>query len=287
MRSTRRGPSSTTVEASTYPSRTSTAAISCLTRENGTSTLPLRAPAPLRMRVSMSAIGSVSMPSPTRLHEARNLALPRQPPQAEAAEPEPSIEAPRAAAHRAAVVRPHLELWRPGRLHHQACLRHRRRFLCPEGEPERVQQRLAFAVGARRRTDHHGHALDLLDLVEVDLRENELLPDAERIVSPTVERSVGHTLEVAHARQGHADQSIEEFVHTIAPQGHHRTDGDPLAELEVRDRLLGAREHGLLPRDRGELLERRIEDLGVLRRLAEPHVEHDLLEPGNTERIGS
>src|SRR5262245_16598611 len=217
MRRTRRAPSSTPVEASTYPSWTRTAAICCLTRENGTSTLPFRAPAPLRMRVSMSAIGSVSMPSPTRLHEARNLALPGQPPQAEAAQPEPPIEAPRPAAHRAPVVRPHLELGRPGRLHHQTCLRHRRRSLCPEGEPERVQQRLALAVGARRRADHHGHPLDLLDLVEVDLREDELFPDAERIVSPTVERAIGHTLEVAHARQGHADQSIEEFVHAIAP----------------------------------------------------------------------
>src|SRR5262249_2076514 len=158
------------------PSRTSTAAISCLTRENGTSTLPLRACAPLRMRVSMSAIGSVSIPSPTRLHEAGNLSLAGEPAQTEATQPEASIETPRAAAHRTAVVGPHLELGRPGRLHHQTCLRHRRRSLCPEGQAEGVQQRLAFAVGARRRTDHHGHPLDLFDLVEVDLREDELLP---------------------------------------------------------------------------------------------------------------
>ena len=40
-----------------------------------------------------------------------------------------------------------------------------------------------------------------------------------------------------------------------------------------------SRDDRLLPGDRRQLLDRRVEDLGVLDRLAEPHVEHDLLEP--------
>src|SRR5215472_5190414 len=72
----------------------------------------------------MSATGSVSMPSPARLHEARNLPLARETAQAEAAHPEPTIEGARSPAERAAVVRPYLELGRPGGLRHETGLCH-------------------------------------------------------------------------------------------------------------------------------------------------------------------
>src|SRR5262245_325136 len=87
--------------------------------------LALRAPAPLRMRVSMSAIGSVIMGrSPARLHEARNLTLARQIAQAEAAHAEAAIEGARPTAQRAAVVRPHPELRGAGCFHHEGGLGH-------------------------------------------------------------------------------------------------------------------------------------------------------------------
>src|SRR5206468_4302236 len=80
-------------------------------------------------------------------------------------------------------------------------------------------------------------------------------------------------------------QPVEDLVHAIAAQGDHRPDRHALAQLEVRDRLLGARDHGLLPADRRQLLDRGVEQLGVLRRLAEPHVEHDLLQAWHGQRV--
>ena len=72
--------------------------------------------------------------------------------------------------------------------------------------PRRAQQRLALGVGAGRRADHDREPLDLVDLVEVDLREDHLLAQAERVVAAAVERAVGHALEVAHARQRDRDR---------------------------------------------------------------------------------
>src|SRR5262245_31950950 len=94
-------------------------------RDHGTSTLTCRAPAALRMRVSMSAMGSVSMRSPARLGEAGYLPLAGEVAQAETAHPEAPEERARPPTERAAIVGPHLELGRARRLHHETCLRHR------------------------------------------------------------------------------------------------------------------------------------------------------------------
>src|SRR2546430_10543385 len=155
----------------------------------------------------------------------------------------------------------------------------------PEGHSEGLEQRLPRRVAARRRADDHREALDLVHFVEVDLGEDHLLAEAEGVVAAPVEGAVGHALEVAHARQGHVHQPVEELVHAIAAQGHHGPDRHALAQLEVRDRLLGARDHGLLPADRRQLLDRGVEELRILRRLAEPHVEHDLLEARHGQRV--
>src|SRR5690242_2213572 len=129
MRSTFRGVASTTVVPARYPSATRTFARASFWRDHGTSTVDFRAVVAFRMRVRMSAMGSVIMvASPARLHETRDVALPDEVPEAEAAHPEATIERARAAAERAAVVRAHLELGRPRRLHHETGLSHRIRF---------------------------------------------------------------------------------------------------------------------------------------------------------------
>src|SRR5262249_17993433 len=93
------------------------------------STLALRALAPLRMRVSMSAMGSVIMSaSPAGLHQARNLSLAREVAETDPAHAEPTEEGPRPPAERTAIVSPDPELRGPGRFHHQARLRHSRTF---------------------------------------------------------------------------------------------------------------------------------------------------------------
>src|SRR5262249_57097976 len=99
--------------------------------------LALRAPAPLRMRVSMSAMGSVIMGgSPAGLHEARDLSLAREPPETEAAHAEAPIECARTSAQRAAVVGPDPELRGSGGFHHEAGLGHSADPLGPEGHAE-------------------------------------------------------------------------------------------------------------------------------------------------------
>src|SRR5262249_44513780 len=137
----------------------------------------------------------------------------------------------------------------------------------PERHAERPQQRLALAVGARGGDDRHRKALHLVDLVDVDLREDDLLGDAERVVAATVERAVAAPLETAPARQGDGQHAIEDLVHAPAAQRDHRADRHVLAQLEVRDRLARAGDDRLLTGDRRQPRNRRVEHLDVLDRL--------------------
>src|SRR5690242_13130840 len=204
-------PSPTTVASRRKPSAISTRAIASFVRDHGTSTRSLRAWLPLRMRVKRSAIGSViDIASPTRLDETGDLPLARQIAQAEPAHAELAVERPRPAAQRTAVVLPDAELLTARRFHSETGLGHRSSSVA-EREAERAQQQLRVVVRTRGRANGNGHALHLVDLVEIDLRENDLLADAQRVVAAAVERAVGKSLEVAHARQRDVHQPIEEL----------------------------------------------------------------------------
>src|SRR5262245_13331529 len=88
FRYTRRSPcflSSSTRKFLMNPSSFRISAMRTLSREQGMSTFPCSARLALRIRVSMSAIGSLRMALPARLHDARHLALDRQ-----LTEPEPA-----------------------------------------------------------------------------------------------------------------------------------------------------------------------------------------------------
>src|SRR5712692_7950101 len=110
------------------PSSLRISAIRTLSLEEGMSTFSCSARLPLRMRVSRSAIGSllIGWPSPARLHDARNLALEGQLPEAEAAQLELPEVAPGPAAQLAAGVGPRRELRRPLGLHDERDLGHTR-----------------------------------------------------------------------------------------------------------------------------------------------------------------
>src|SRR5439155_21452024 len=147
-----------------------------------------------------------------------------------------------------------------------------------EGQAEGPQQRegLLVVLGARR--DRHVEAADLLDVVVVDLREDERVADAEREVAAAVQRARVEAAEVANPGQRDRDEPVEELVHPRAAQRHARADGHPLAHLELRDRLAGAPDLGALAGDRGQLLDGRVEQLRLGLRLADAHVERDLLD---------
>src|SRR3954462_2993673 len=90
-------------------------AISRLSLLDGISTSSLAAMMPLRMRVRKSAMGSViDMRLQTRLAIAGNLALGRQPAQADSAQAELAVHRARTAAAAAARVGPGLVLRRGG-----------------------------------------------------------------------------------------------------------------------------------------------------------------------------
>src|SRR5688500_13088446 len=100
-----------------------------LSRDHGIPTVCIRAPQPLRIRVNISATGSLCIASlltvvhlPARLHDTRNLAVQGAGAEADAAHAELPEERTRPPAQRATVVSAHLELRLAG------CLNHFRRF---------------------------------------------------------------------------------------------------------------------------------------------------------------
>src|SRR5688572_21074531 len=93
--------------------------------DDGIFTSSCMATLPLRMRVSMSAMGSVIViGSPTRLRDAGDLARVRHVAEADAAEPELAIDGLRSPALPAAGVAAHLELGLLLLLLDQSLLRH-------------------------------------------------------------------------------------------------------------------------------------------------------------------
>src|SRR4051795_2160955 len=257
-------------------------AISTFIFEEGIFTDSCNALFALRMRLSMSAFGSVSIPSllPARLRHARNHALVRQLAQADPAEAELLEHGARAPAAVAPRVIPHLELLRLLLLHYERLPRH---LLIPpvvaaERQAESLQQRTSVFVGLGGSRDRHVETADLLNVVVVDFREDDLLAHAERVVAAAVERARVETAEVADTRKRNRDQPVEEVVHACTAQRDLRADRHALADLELRDRLRRLADLRALAGDDRQLVHRGVELLGVGLRLTDTHVERDLLD---------
>src|ERR1700716_3154724 len=135
----------------------------------------------------MSAIGSVSMSSllPAGLRHARDRALVRELAQADATESELLEYGTRTTAAVTARVVAHPVLLRALLLDDERCLRH---LLVPplalaaERQARGQKPRAGVAIGLGRRGDRHVETADLLDVVVVDLRKDDLLADPERVV---------------------------------------------------------------------------------------------------------
>src|SRR5438270_1397698 len=155
-----------------------------------------------------------------------------------------------------------------------------------EREPEGVEQGPTLRVGAGGGHDRDVHPAGGVDLVVVDLREDELLGDPERVVAPAVETFRRQAPEVPDAGDGQADQPVEELPHAVAPERHLAADGVALAELEPGDRLLGPGHHGLLAGDGGQVADGALEQRLLLGRPADAHVDDDLLEARDHHHVG-
>src|SRR5579884_3655050 len=140
-------------------------AMSIFRRDAGTSTLGWRADSALRMRVSMSAMGSdvvIALSLPARLHHAGNFSRKRQLPETDAAQVELAQIAARPAAPETTVAVAALELRLLLRLLglepeilRNLCGSCYLRFLplLPERHAHLSQQRQTFLIGLRRGGD--------------------------------------------------------------------------------------------------------------------------------------
>ena len=88
----------------------------------------------------------------------------------------------------------------------------------------------------------------------VDLGEHRLLGEPEVVVAALVEPVGVHAAEVLHAGERQRDQPVEELVHPVAAERDLQAGLLALADLEVRDALLGLAADGLLAGDDAELL---------------------------------
>src|SRR6516164_8502374 len=286
-------PSSSTLYPSTNPSSFRIVTMATFILEAGTSTCLCLACCALRMRVRRSAIGSVML-----------IVLP----------PAPSLRSyqlalvtPGSAPSKARFRKQIRQSWNLRRYPRDRPQRLQRLFtrtenfglrtvlathavvatllilplVLPERHAERGQERPGLLVGTGRRHDADVHPLDLLDLRVVDLGEDQLVPHPERVIAPAVERPRGDPAEVADAGERQVHEAVEELVHALAAQGDAAPDRHPLAELEVRDRLPGAGHRRLLARDPRQLVHGRVHDLAVLDGVPDPHVHHDLRDPGH------
>ena len=140
------------------------------------------------------------------------------------------------------------------------------------------EQLARFFVVFGRGHEADVHAPDLVDLVVVNFRENELFLQAHIVIAPPVEGIGVDPPEIAHTGERHIEQAVEELVHPLPPQRHLRADVHPLAELEVRDGFLGLADDGALAGDSGEVADDGVDDLRVVPGLAAAHVDDDFIE---------
>src|SRR5690606_31464539 len=111
--------------------------------------------------------------------------------------------------------------------------------------------------------------------------ENDLLFHTDVVVTTAVERTSRNTTEVAHTRQSHGDQAIQEFVHALTTQRNHATDGVILTDLEPGDCLASFGDDRLLAGDLGHVANSVLDDLLVCNRFRNTHVQGDFRNARN------
>src|SRR6185295_9163133 len=165
-------------------------------------------------------------------------------------------------------------------------LRDDRLVVTAERHSQLPQERERLVILVRRGDEGDVHSVDLLDHVVVDLREDHLLLDAERVVPASIEGAGVDAAEVADARDRHRDEPVEELPHPRAAKRHRGTDLLALSQSEVRNRLLRFLPNRTLAGDDAQLEHDGVENLGILDRFADAAVDHDLLERRDLIDVG-
>ena len=120
--------------------------------------------------------------------------------------------------------------------------------------------------------------MDSRVLVDVDLREDDLLLDTESVVTLSV-HGLCHTVEVTDTWEDDADKLLEELVHLGVTECNLCADGLALTKLEVGDILLGNGNQSLLSADERKLLCSLLHEFAVLSSFAKTLVD------GNLEKL--
>ena len=103
---------------------------------------------------------------------------------------------------------------------------------------EEAKELPCFLIGICRGGKDDVHASDLVDLVVLDLREDQLLLDAKSVISSSIKGVGVNTAEVTDTGKCQIDKSVKELVHAVAAKGDFAADGHAFPDLEVRDGLL-------------------------------------------------
>src|SRR5260370_6951392 len=117
----------------------------------------------------------------------------------------------------------------------------------PEREIECAQQCSSFVVGPRRGAYRDIHTPRFPHLVEIDLGENDVFLDAQRIVAAAVQALRVQPAEIPHPRQRDVDQTVDELVHLRLAQRDLCADRLVFTPLEGPDVAPRQPPHRLLP----------------------------------------
>jgi len=140
-------------------------------------------------------------------------------------------------------------------------------------------------VGTSRGHNRDIQPLSLGELIVVQLRKNQPFVQSHGVIAVPVEGSTANPSEVTHPRKNDTDESVQKLVHPLAPQRNFATDGYALSKLETCDRIACECQDWLLASDLAHRFRREFQELLVLHRLANPHIDRDLLNLGNREHI--
>ena len=101
-----------------------------------------------------------------------------------------------------------------------------------ERQTERGEESVSLFVGLRCCDESDFHTVDPRVLVDVNLREDDLLLESEGVVSSAV-HLLGDSVEVSDSREGDADKPLKELVHLHVAEGDLHSDRHTLTETEV------------------------------------------------------
>src|SRR5271154_2501691 len=244
-------------------------AISVFSFETGTSTRWCLAAVALRRRVKKSAMGSVCMSIlvllPAGFRDAGNFALERHAAETDAAHLELADIAASAAANAATVAHANFEFRLFECLGDFCCACH---LLCypffTERKTEAFEKLAALFVVLGGGGEGNVHALDLVDAGVINFRKNQLVFQAQGVISAAVESVGRKSAEIADAGQNDVAQAVEKFVHLVAAERDRAADGHAFADFEVGNGLLGPRDDGLLAGNLAQFDGGGVQQLGVL-----------------------